>query len=248
MFEGLSKRTETAYLSNCFVSNNNLIEKKGVPRPLLTQMVWDKDMKTLIGTKVGMTQIISEDGTATPVTLISAGPCTVTQVKSVDIDGYNAVQIGFGQGKNLSNAVSGHVKAAKVTPKVMREVRVEELPEISVGDKITTEIFSIGDVVDATGTSKGKGFAGTVKRHNFNTSKKTHGGNGNVRKPGSIGSMYPQKVLKGKKMAGQMGYEQVTVKNLAVAYVDNENNLIGLKGAVPGPKKGIVVINGKETK
>jgi len=205
-------------------------------------------MKTLIGTKIGMTQIIAEDGTAMPVTLIQAGPCTVTQVKSVEKDGYNAVQIGFGQGKNLSNAVSGHVKSAKVTPKLMREIRVQELPEISVGDKITTEIFSVGDVVDATGTSKGKGFAGTVKRHNFNTSKKTHGGNGNVRKPGSIGSMYPQKVLKGKKMAGQMGYERVTVKNLAVAYVDNENNLIGVKGAVPGPKKGIVVINGKETK
>lgn len=205
-------------------------------------------MKTLIGTKIGMTQIIAEDGTATPVTLISAGPCTVTQVKSTEKDGYNAVQIGFGQGKNLSNATSGHVKAAKVTPKIIKEIRVDELPEISVGDKITTEIFELGDVVDATGTSKGKGFAGTIKRHNFNTSKQTHGGNGNVRKPGSIGSMYPQKVLKGKKMAGQMGHEQVTVKNLVVAYIDNENNLIGVKGAVPGPRKGVVVINGKETK
>ena len=205
-------------------------------------------MKTLIGTKIGMTQIIGADGVATPVTLIQAGPCTVTQVKSVERDGYNAVQIGYGQGKNLSNAVSGHVKAAKVTPKVMREVRVDELPEISVGDTITAEIFSVGDIVDATGTSKGKGFAGTVKRHNFNTSKKTHGGNGNVRKPGSIGSMYPQKVLKGKKMAGQMGHEQVTVKNLVVAYVNIEDNLVGVKGAVPGPKKGFVTINGKEIK
>jgi 50S ribosomal protein L3, bacterial len=205
-------------------------------------------MKTLIGTKIGMTQIIGEDGVATPVTLIQAGPCTVTQVKSVDSDGYNAVQIGYGQGKNLSNAVSGHVKAAKITPKIIREVRVDELPEISVGDTITAEIFSVGDVVNATGISKGKGFAGTVKRHNFNTSKKTHGGNGNVRKPGSIGSMYPQKVFKGKKMAGQMGHEQVTVKNLTVAYVDIENNLVGVKGAVPGPRKGFITINGKETK
>jgi large subunit ribosomal protein L3 len=205
-------------------------------------------MKTLIGTKIGMTQIISPDGTAIPVTLISAGPCTVTQVKSDESDGYNAVQMGYGQGKNLSNAVSGHVKSANITPKIMREVRVENLPEISVGDKITTEIFSVGDVVDVTGTSKGKGWAGTIKRHNFTRQRKTHGGKGDTRKVGSIGSMYPQHVLKGKKMAGQMGYEQVTVKNLVVSYVDHENNLVGVKGAVPGPRKGIVTIAGKETK
>jgi large subunit ribosomal protein L3 len=205
-------------------------------------------MKTLIGTKIGMTQIISSDGVAVPVTLVSAGPCVVTQIKSSDSDGYNAAQIGYGQGKNLSNAVSGHVKAAGITPKVIREIRLETLPEIAVGDKITTEIFQVGDIVDVTGTSKGKGFAGTIKRHNFHRSKKTHGGNGDVRKPGSIGSMYPQKVLKGKKMSGQMGYEQVTIKNLVVSYIDNENNLIGLKGAVPGPKKGIVTMRGKETK
>jgi large subunit ribosomal protein L3 len=201
-------------------------------------------MKTLIGTKIGMTQILGDDGTAIPVTLISAGPCTVTQVKSVDSDGYNAVQIGYGLGKNLSNAVAGHVKSSQTTPKVIREIRVETLPEISVGDKITTEIFSIGDVVDATGTSKGKGWAGTIKRHNFTRQRKTHGGKGDTRKVGSIGSMYPQKVLKGKKMAGQMGYEQVTVKNLTIAYVDNEKNLIGVKGAVPGPRKGIVTVKG----
>jgi large subunit ribosomal protein L3 len=205
-------------------------------------------MKTLIGTKIGMTQIISSDGAAVPVTLISAGPCVVTQIKSLETDGYNATQIGYGQGKNLSNAVSGHVKAAGITPKIIREIRVETLPEISVGDKITSEIFSVGDVVDVTGTSKGKGFAGTIKRHNFHRSRKTHGGNGDVRKVGSIGSMYPQKVLKGKKMAGQMGAEQVTIKNLVVAYIDNDNNLIGLKGAVPGPRKGIVTIAGKEAK
>jgi large subunit ribosomal protein L3 len=201
-------------------------------------------MKTLIGTKIGMTQILGDDGTAIPVTLISAGPCTVTQVKSVDSDGYNAVQIGYGTGKNLSNAVAGHVKPSQTTPKIIREIRVETLPEISVGDKITTEIFSIGDVVDATGTSKGKGWAGTIKRHNFTRQRKTHGGKGDTRKVGSIGSMYPQKVLKGKKMAGQMGYEQVTVKNLTIAYVDNEKNLIGVKGAVPGPRKGIVTVKG----
>ena len=203
-------------------------------------------MKALLGTKIGMTQIISEDGRAVPVTLIQAGPVTVTQVKSVETDGYNAVQVAYGEGKNLSKAVAGHVKSAGVTPKQIREFRVDELPaDLKVGDTIDVTKFELGDMVDATGTSKGKGFAGTVKRHNFNTSKKTHGGNGYVRKPGSIGSMYPQKVFKGKRMAGRMGAERVTVKNLEVAYVDAANNLIGLKGAVPGPKKGLIVIGGK---
>lgn len=202
-------------------------------------------MKTLLGTKVGMTQILGEDGVAIPVTLIQAGPCTVTQVKTVDTDGYTAVQLGYGQGKNLSNAVSGHVKKSGVTPKVIQEVRMSELPdEIKIGDSLNVSIFEVGESVNVTGTSKGKGFAGTVKRHNFNTSKNTHGGNGNVRKPGSIGSMYPQKIFKGKRMAGQMGHEQVTVKNLTIAYIDAEDNLIGVKGAVPGPRRGIVTIGG----
>ena len=201
-------------------------------------------MKALLGTKIGMTQIISEDGRAVPVTLIQAGPVTVTQVKTVDSDGYNAVQVAYGEGKNLSKAVAGHTKSAKVSPKYIREFRIEST-DLQVGDQIDVSAFTIGDIVDATGTSKGKGFAGTVKRHNFNTSKSTHGGNGNVRKPGSIGSMYPQKVFKGKRMAGRMGHERVTVKNLEVAYVDPTNNLIGLKGAVPGPRKGLVVIGGK---
>jgi large subunit ribosomal protein L3 len=203
-------------------------------------------MKALLGTKIGMTQIISDDGRAVPVTLIQAGPLTVTQVKTVETDGYNAVQVAYGEGKNLSKAVAGHVKPAQVTPKHIREFRVAELPEgLQVGSTIDVSAFALGDIVDATGTSKGKGFAGTVKRHNFNTSKSTHGGNGNVRKPGSIGSMYPQKVFKGKRMAGRMGAERVTVKNLEVAYVDNVNNLIGLKGAVPGPRRGLIVIGGK---
>lgn len=207
-------------------------------------------MKTLIGTKLGMTQIISADGVATPVTIISAGPCTVTQVKSVESDGYTAVQLGYGQGKNLSNAVKGQLAKNKldITPKVLREVRVDELGETKIGDEVKADIFAVGDIVDVIGTSKGKGFAGTVKRHNFNTSKHTHGGQGDVRKVGSIGSMYPQKIFKGKRMAGQMGAEQVTIQNLTVAYVDAETNVIGVKGAVPGPRKGIVLINGKETK
>lgn len=202
-------------------------------------------MKALLGTKIGMTQVIGEDGVATPVTIIQAGPCTVTQVKSVETDGYNAVQVAFGEGKNLSKAVAGHTKQAKVSPKFIREIRVDELPaDLSVGDKIDVNQFAIGDMVDATGTSKGKGFAGTVKRHNFNTSKRTHGGNGNVRRVGSIGSMYPQKVFKGKRMPGRMGHDRVTVKNLQVAYVSADDNLIGLRGAVPGPKKGLIVIGG----
>lgn len=203
-------------------------------------------MKALLGTKIGMTQIISEDGRAVPVTLIQAGPVTVTQVKTVETDGYNAVQVAYGEGKNLSKAVAGHVKTAGVTPKELREFRVEELPaDLKVGDVIDVTKFELGDIVDATGTSKGKGFAGTVKRHNFNTSKSTHGGKGYIRKPGSIGSMYPQKVFKGKRMAGRMGHDRVTVKNLEVAYVDAASNLIGLKGAVPGPKKGLIIIGGK---
>lgn len=203
-------------------------------------------MKALLGTKIGMTQIIGEDGAAVPVTLIQAGPLTVTQVKSVETDGYNAVQVAYGEGKNLSKAVAGHTKTAGVTPKHIREFRVDELPaDLKVGDIIDVTKFELGEHVDATGTSKGKGFAGTVKRHNFNTSKSTHGGNGYVRKPGSIGSMYPQKVFKGKRMAGRMGAERVTVKNLQVAYIDVESNLIGLKGAVPGPKRGLIIIGGK---
>ena len=202
-------------------------------------------MKTLLGTKLGMTQILSDDGRSVPVTIIQAGPVTVTQVKTVETDGYNAVQVSFGEGKNLSKAVAGHVKSAKVTPKFLREVRVDEPVEAKVGDSFDVSVFAIGDTVDATGISKGKGFAGTVKRHNFNTSKKTHGGNGNVRKPGSIGSMYPQKVFKGKKMSGRMGAEQVTVKNLEIAYVDPETNLIGVRGAVPGPRKGLIILGGK---
>ena len=203
-------------------------------------------MKALLGTKIGMTQIIGEDGRVTPITLIQAGPVTVTQVRTIETDGYNAVQVAYGAGKNLSKAVAGHVKSAKVTPKHIREFRVKELPEgLKVGDAIDVNTFELGELVQATGTSKGKGFAGTVKRHNFNTSAKSHGGNGVVRRVGSIGSMYPQKVLKGKKMPGRMGHDQVTVKNLAVAYIDAESNLIGLKGAVPGPRKGLVVIGGK---
>ena len=203
-------------------------------------------MQVIIGTKIGMTQIIGEDGIVTPVTILQADPSTVTQIKTVETDGYNAVQLGYGQGKNLSKSVSGHVKAAGVTPKVLKEFRVETLPELKIGDKISVESFKLGDKVEVTGISKGKGYAGTVKRWNFNESRNTHGFKGNIRRVGSIGSMYPQKVFKCKRMPGRMGHDQVTVKNLVVSFLDPENNLIGLKGAVPGPKKGIVTVEGKE--
>ena len=206
-------------------------------------------MQVILGTKIGMTQIIGEDGVVTPVTILQAGPCTVTQIKTVETDGYNAVQVGYGQGKNLSKSVTGHVKKAgeNTNPKVLKEFRIETIPEdMKPGDQLTVESFNIGDKVAVTGTSKGKGYAGTVKRWNFNESRNTHGFKGNIRRVGSIGSMYPQKVFKGKKMPGRMGHDQVTVKNLVVAYIDKENNLIGLKGAVPGPRKGIVTVEGKE--
>ena len=205
-------------------------------------------MQVILGTKIGMTQIIGEDGVVTPVTIIEAGPATVTQIKTVETDGYNAVQLGFGKGKNLSKSVSGHVKKAgeNINPKVLKEFRRDDLGELKLGDVITVEAFNLGDKVSVTGISKGKGYAGTVKRWNFQESRNTHGFKGDIRKVGSIGSMYPQKVFKGKRMPGRMGHDQVTVKNLVVAYIDKENNLLGLKGAVPGPKKGTVTIEGKE--
>ena len=205
-------------------------------------------MKVILGTKIGMTQIIGEDGVVTPVTIVEAGPATVTQIKTVETDGYNAVQLGFGKGKNLSKSISGHVKKAgeNINPKVLKEFRRDDLGDLKLGDVITVDAFKLGDKVSVTGISKGKGFAGTVKRWNFQESRNTHGFKGDIRKVGSIGSMYPQKVFKGKRMPGRMGHDQVTVKNLVVAYIDVENNLLGLKGAVPGPKKGTLTIEGKE--
>ncbi|HEY5444399.1 MAG TPA: 50S ribosomal protein L3 [Pyrinomonadaceae bacterium] len=205
-------------------------------------------MKALITRKVGMTSTIADDGTVQAITLLSASPCVITQVKTDENDGYTAIQIGFEEAKqqNVAKAQQGHFKAAGVLPKIIREFRVSEITEdLKVGEKINPEVFSIGDEIDATGTSKGKGWAGTIKRHNFHRGRKTHGGR-SYRRPGSIGSMYPQHIFKGKKMAGQMGYEQVTVKNLKVALVDTELGVIGVTGAVPGPRKGIVVI--KEAK
>lgn len=201
-------------------------------------------MKALITRKVGMTSIISDDGALTPVTLLSASPCVVTQVKTAENDGYTAVQLGFEKAKKVGKAQAGHFKNAGVTPKIVREFRVTELSEDLVpGKELAADVFAVGDTVHITGTSKGKGFAGTIKRHNFKRGRKTHGGR-SYRRPGSIGSMYPQKIFKGKRMAGQMGNERVTVRNLKVALVDTENQVIGVIGAVPGPRKGIILVKG----
>ena len=201
-------------------------------------------MKALITRKVGMTSIITDAGVVTPITLLSASPCVVTQVKTAESDGYYAVQLGFESSKKVGKSQAGHFKKSDSNPKIVREFRVSEISQdVTVGAKLAADTFSVGDVVNVTGISKGKGFAGTIKRHNFKRGRKTHGGQ-SYRRPGSIGSMYPQKIFKGKKMAGQMGNEQVTVQNLHIALVDTENSVIGVVGAVPGPRKGIVVVKG----
>jgi large subunit ribosomal protein L3 len=203
-------------------------------------------MKALITRKLGMTSTTAEDGVVTAVTLLSANPNTITQIKTVENDGYNAVQMGAEETGKHGKAQKGHLKASKSQAKIIREFRINELSEeISVGKQLAADVFSIDDTVHVTGTSKGKGWGGTIKRHNFHRGRKTHGG-GSYRRPGSIGSMYPQKIFKGKKMAGQMGDEQVTVQNLKIALVDMELGVIGVAGAIPGPRKGIVLIRGAE--
>jgi large subunit ribosomal protein L3 len=199
-------------------------------------------MKALITRKVGMTSTIAKDGVVQAVTLLSASPCVITQVKTDETDGYKAIQLGCEDGQKLGKAQAGHFKASGIMPKLVCEFRIDELSEeIKVGEKFSADVFNVGDVVQVTGTSKGKGWAGTIKRHNFHRGRKTHGGQ-SYRRPGSIGSMYPQHIFKGKKMAGQMGAEQVTVKNLKIALVDKELGVIGVTGAVPGPRQGIVTI------
>ena len=217
-------------------------------------------MKAILGTKLGMTQLFDTDGNVLRVTLIQAGPCTVTQVKTIESDGYNAVQLGFGEAKHQPKPQQGHLKAANVNSKTMQEIRIkdidpknpkakaltavaEESMALEVGAKLDVTTFEIGDKVQVTGTSKGKGFAGTVKRHNFATGPKTHGSR-NYRAPGSIGAGFPQHVMKGMKMAGRMGHDQVTVKGLKIAIVDAALGIIGVTGAVPGPKRGTVMVRG----
>lgn len=193
-----------------------------------------------------MASVIDEDGGATAVTLLSASPNVITQIKNEETDGYTALQLGFEEAKKTSKPLVGHLKSSKFMPKVLREFRIDEITEeMKIGEKLSADLFSVGDKVDVVGVSKGKGWAGTIKRHNFHRGRKTHGGH-SYRRPGSIGSMYPQRIFPGKKMAGRMGSDQRTIKNLKIALVDTELNVIGVTGAVPGPRKGIVLI--KETK
>lgn len=202
-------------------------------------------MKALITRKVGMTSTIGEDGVVTAITLLSVADQTVLHHKTEEKDGYSAIQVGTETAKKLSKSVAGHVKSAGVTPKIIREFRMDEIPEeLTVGASYKADVFSVGDQVQATGLTKGKGWAGTIRRHNFHRQRKTHGAKGNTRKVGSIGSMYPQHIFKGTRMAGRLGHDQVTVRGLKVALVDLEHNVIGVTGSVPGPNKGIVILKG----
>lgn len=203
-------------------------------------------MKALLTRKLGMTNILDDKGASIAVTLLSAQPNIITQIKSSNADGYQAVQVGFESKKNIGKAQSGHFKTSKATPKVVREFRIQtddDLDGLEVGAQIGADSFEIGDAVKVTGISKGKGFAGTIKRHGFHRGRKTHGGR-SYRRPGSIGSMYPQRIFPGKKMAGHMGHSRVTTKNLRVAMIDKDLGVIGIEGAVPGPKKGLVLLRG----
>lgn len=202
--------------------------------------------KAIIGKKVGMTQIFDENGKVIPVTVVEAGPCVVSQKKTVETDGYNAVQIGYGdvRPKLVNKPMKGHFDKSDVAPKkVLKECRFDDISSYNIGDIIKADIFENGEKVDVIGTSKGKGYAGVIKRWNFRRLKETHGTGPTVRKGGSIGACSdPSRVFKGKKMAGHLGAERVTVQNLKIAKIDSENNLIAIKGAVPGPNGGIVLI------
>ena len=201
--------------------------------------------KAIIGKKVGMTQIFDETGKVIPVTVIEAGPCTVVQKKTADKEGYASVQLGFAEVKenDLNKPELGHLKKAGVAPvKYLKEFRLEDTTSINVGDILKADVFAAGDKVDVTGISRGKGFAGVVKRHGAHIQKKTHGGGPVHRHAGSMGPIDPAHIFKGKIGAGHMGVDQVTVENLDVVKVDAEMNLIAVKGAIPGPKGGIVYI------
>jgi len=202
-------------------------------------------LKGLIGKKIGMTQIFDETGAAVPVTLIEAGPCYVTQVRLPEKEGYAAVQLGFAEvpPKRLTSGELGHLKSNELPPlRFLREFRLKKA-EYKTGDKVTVDIFSLGERVDVVGTSKGKGFAGVIKRHHFAEAKRTHGASDRIRTPGSNGSTTtPGRVYKGSRRPGHLGHERVTVQGLKVVLVDAERNLIGVHGAVPGPKGGLVII------
>ncbi|MCD7727353.1 MAG: 50S ribosomal protein L3 [Ruminococcus sp.] len=202
--------------------------------------------KGIIGKKIGMTQIFDEAGKVIPVTVVEAGPCVVVQKKTVENDGYNAVQLGFGdiRPKRVNKPLTGHFKKADVALKrTLKEFRLDSIDNLNVGDIVKADTFSEGDIVDVSGKSKGHGFSGTIKRHNFARLKESHGTGPVHRHAGSMGACSsPSRIFKGKGMPGQYGNTKVTVQNLTVVKVDAENNLIAIKGAIPGPKNGTVTI------
>ena len=198
-------------------------------------------MKAILAQKIDMTHIFDEKGNFVPVTLLWAEGNVVTQIKTKETDGYEAIQIGFGKAKNLAKPQAGHLKKAKTEVKNLREVEAEDGKTYQVGDEVSVSIFEEGELVTVQSTSKGKGFAGTIRRHNFHRGPKTHGSH-NYRAPGSIGSMFPQHVVKGKKLPGRHGGFVSTVKNQKIAKIMVEDNLILLRGAVPGPKKSLVFV------
>ena len=202
--------------------------------------------KGIVGKKLGMTQLFDANGNVVPVTVVEAGPCMVSQIKTKENDGYEAVQVGYGDLKasKVNKPQKGHFAKGDVAPKkVLREFRLDDISAINVGDVIKADTFAEGEKVDVTGTSKGKGYAGVIKRWNFSRLKMSHGTGPVARHGGSIGACSsPSRVFKGKKMAGHLGAERVTVQNLDIVKVDAENNIIAIKGAMPGPKGGIVVI------
>ncbi len=202
--------------------------------------------KGIIGKKIGMTQIFDETGKVIPVTVVEAGPCVVVQKKTVENDGYAALQLGYGDVKvqRVNKPMKGHFDKADVAcKKNLKEFRLEDCDALNVGDIVKADTFAVGDAIDVIGTSKGKGFAGAIKRHNQHRLKETHGTGPVHRQAGSMGACSsPSRIYKGKGMAGHMGAEQVTVQNLEIVKIDVENNLIAIKGAVPGPKGGIVYI------
>ena len=209
-------------------------------------MTIERNVKGLLGTKLGMTQLWDENNRIVPVTVIAAGTNIVTQVRTPENDGYNAIQVGFGEidGRKVTKPQAGHFSKAGTTPRRhLVEIRTAGASEFTVGQELAVDTFAPGEEVDVTGTSKGKGFAGTMKRHGFHGVSASHGAHRNHRKPGSIGACAtPGRVFKGMRMAGRMGSETVTLQNLTVHAVDTDRGLILVKGAVPGPKGGLVVV------
>lgn len=202
------------------------------------------ETKGILGRKIGMTQVFDENGRAVPVTLVEAGPCHIAQVKRVETDGYAAIQLSFGERKRVNKPMAGHLGKAKLTSaRHLVELRVDDASEFSLGDEIKADIFEEGEVVDVIGVTKGKGFAGGMKRHNFKGLSSSHGTQKKHRSPGSIGACAtPARVFKGTRMAGHMGHVRVTTLNLKVIKADPERNLLLIKGAIPGPRGGLVMV------